>query len=120
MINTVKLSTQQRLSNSQRLCVRLDLEALGLKWAESDTIRTSFYKDGRIVLRRVGGKYAKQASSTLTKTSGGACACQLGVYIRQTPRRFASLSGKSVVPAVRVIEGRAVEMYIPKEMLSSA
>ena len=88
-MNEITLSTQTSPGRSDRLSVKLDVQALGLDWKSSDIIRVmSYKKDGTLILKRVGKKVAKTVSYALTKTGGGDFAHSLGLYITHRPNRF--------------------------------
>ena len=88
-MNEITLSTQTALGRAPRLSVKLDTQALGLDWRETDIIRVMSYKqDGTLILKRVGKKVAKTVSYALTKTGGGTFAHCLGLYVTHRPTRF--------------------------------
>ena len=122
-MNEITLSTQKSPGRSDRLSVKLNVEALGLDWKSSDIIRVmSYKKDGTLILKRVGKKVAKTVSYALTKTGGGDFAHSLGIYITHSQKRFrgAFKPATKISAGARFLdEGKTMlQVYMPRDIFA--
>jgi hypothetical protein len=119
-MNEVKLSTNVGNSAS-RLAIKLDVEALGVNWVQSDIIRViSHKKDGTLILKRVGTKAKKTVSHMLTSTGGGSFSHNLGIFMSYKPRRFRNKfkDAASVNVGARFIDEAKtlLQIFLPRDI----
>lgn len=119
----VKLSTRIKGENSAELAIKLDTEALGVKWKVGDIIRMkAFPKEGRIALSRMRKRHDKTIAYKLTSTGTGSAKHKVGIYVANKKNRFgkAFAEVKAVDAAVRKNPNRAgeIDIFLPKEIFA--
>lgn len=121
-MNEIKLSTQIKSQNEQKLTIKFDTKALGLDWQKSDTIRVKCYRaEGRVVLKKVARKYPRQIAYNITSMGNGNYSHNLGIYVTQKKTRFNKLTATHMsTAAARKLNDREVEIYLPREIFQVA
>ena len=119
-MNEIKVSTQIKSPNEQKLTLKIDAKALGLNWALSDTIRVKCYPaERRIVLEKVAKKHSKQIAYNITSMGSGEFSHKLGIYVTQKRTRFSTLGqSKTIGAAARMLNARQVEIHLPQEIFN--
>lgn len=124
-MNEIKLSTQIKSQNEQKLTIKFDasaLEQLGVSWSRSDTLRVKCYKkEGRVVLKKVARKYDRQVAYNITSMGNGNYSHSLGIYVTQKRTRFDKLTQTHMsTAAARKISHNEIEIYLPREIFQTA
>lgn len=118
-MNEVKISTQVKSNNNQKLAIKLDLQSLGLDWSNDTFVRVRSYKKlGKIVLEKVSNKYNKQVTYKITDTAGGNSSHQKGIYVTQKNKRFNKIAASKVVSAAARLNNNKIEIYLPDEIFA--
>lgn len=87
------------------------------------TLSVSYKKDGTIVLKRVGNKFAKTVCHTLTKTGGGNFVHFLGIFISHSPKCFRNKfkAATTVSAGARFIDAKntLLQVFIPRDIFEN-
>lgn len=117
-MNEIKMSTQIKENQKNRLAIKFDTDSMGLNWKRGDILRViSNKKENSLILKKVSVKSSKKICHKITSTSGGENP-YLGIYIQYGARRFKQAFDKmnSIVPDFRLISSSEVEIHMPKEV----
>lgn len=113
----IKISTQIKGPNQQKLAIKFDFKSLGLDWNLNDTVRVRCYKkENKIVLERVANKYSKQIAYNLTSTGGNSVTHDKAIYVSQKSTRFARLAKVNSADVAARLVGNKIELHLPKEI----